>query len=665
MKILEVQLEGDFLDTISRVTPVDAVSELIWNSLDADASAVSVSLERNRLGGIEAVVVRDNGHGIGYEDAVSAFAKLGGSWKRKSRSRIRKRQLHGQQGRGRYRSFAIGEQVSWETCFDPQSPQTFAILGRRSETTMTLTDPTLAPGQATGTTVVIKALPKNPASLEVGSALKAMTPRFALYLLKYRGITITYDGHLLDPTSIIERRAELPLSPVDIGESEPVDAVLTVIEWKTATDRALTLCDEHGFALDMEVSPGIQAAGFTFTAYLRAQALRRFQDENVLLLGELHPPLKRLVEAARSELRRHFAERKEERRAAVVEQWKAAGVYPFKGEPADAIEEARRQVFDVVALNVEENAPEIAAQPAAGKRFAFRLLKETLNTQPSALQSILKDVLGLGVEKQEELARLIGRVSLEGVIKLTKLVTDRLGFLAGLKALVFDEPHRSGLQERTQLQRLLAANAWVFLENYHLSVDDKGLTKVLAAHRALLGEAALPGEPPVRTKDGEKAIVDFMLSRMIPQSNATERHHLIVEIKRPTVSISIDALKQVTKYAEAISNDERFRDTHTRWDFWLVSNELDDYVRDQAQQLGRERGVVSQREGSPFKIWAKTWGQLIVEAEARHRHLAEALKLSEAGADELEYVRREHEKYLPKSAKTEAATRSAESTSGN
>src|SRR5262245_34504984 len=119
MPVFDVQLRGDFLETISRVTPLDALTELIWNSLDAEATKVGVRLRRNMLGGIDGVIVDDNGHGMAYDDAVAAFTTLGGSWKKGAHfSKNRTRRLHGEQGRGRYRAFAIGNSVVWRTRYD-------------------------------------------------------------------------------------------------------------------------------------------------------------------------------------------------------------------------------------------------------------------------------------------------------------------------------------------------------------------------------------------------------------------------------------------------------------------------------------------------------------------------------------------------------------------
>ena len=48
--------------------------------------------------------------------------------------------------------------------------------------------------------------------------------------------------------------------------------------------------------------------------------------------------------------------------------------------------------------------------------------------------------------------------------------------------MLFDDPYRSELLERKQLQRLVAANTWLFGEEYFLMNDDESLLNVLRAH---------------------------------------------------------------------------------------------------------------------------------------------------------------------------------------
>jgi hypothetical protein len=69
---------------------------------------VTIILQDDQLGGISAIEVSDNGHGIPYQDAEKLFSRLGGSWKQGGRQSLEKhRILHGKEGRGRFRAFAL------------------------------------------------------------------------------------------------------------------------------------------------------------------------------------------------------------------------------------------------------------------------------------------------------------------------------------------------------------------------------------------------------------------------------------------------------------------------------------------------------------------------------------------------------------------------------
>ena len=108
-----VEVQPDFLERQSKARPVQAVAELIWNGLDADASRVDVRLEYDELG-MTKIVVRDDGRGIPYEDAPQLFTRLGGSWKHPGgRTKTKERMLHGYEGRGRFKVFALGRVADW------------------------------------------------------------------------------------------------------------------------------------------------------------------------------------------------------------------------------------------------------------------------------------------------------------------------------------------------------------------------------------------------------------------------------------------------------------------------------------------------------------------------------------------------------------------------
>jgi hypothetical protein len=167
--------------------------------------------------------------------------------------------------------------------------------------------------------------------------------------------------------------------------------------------------------------------------------------------------------------------------------------------------------------------------------------------------------LELPEKTQKELSKLLEDANLANVISASRLVADRLKFIHGLEALLFDVDSKKLLKERSQLHRMVAENnTWIFGEEFNLTVDDQSLTEVLRKHRKLIGDNVVIDQP-VRRIDGKVGIIDLMLSRMVPQNHSDEREHLVVELKRPSVKVGADEITQVKKYAFTVADDERFR----------------------------------------------------------------------------------------------------------
>src|ERR1700740_596894 len=113
-KILQVEAQEDFVEKLTVASPAQALAELIWKWLDAKATKVSVEVDNSPLGILQAIRVRDNGHGIPPQEAEELFMHLGGSWKRHAnKSKNGKRVLHGKEGKGRFRALALGRVAEW------------------------------------------------------------------------------------------------------------------------------------------------------------------------------------------------------------------------------------------------------------------------------------------------------------------------------------------------------------------------------------------------------------------------------------------------------------------------------------------------------------------------------------------------------------------------
>lgn len=628
-----------------------AISELVWNALDADAQHVEVQLVRGALGSIEEVRIKDDGHGIPHNEAPNLFSSLGGSWKRnRRRSREIGRALHGKDGKGRFRAFALGSSLEWQTRWRENGiTRGYSVNALRARLMRFEIGDAIESASPPGTTVIVRQPQENLGSLEGASAVQRVAQELAPYLLQYPNIEVTYDGQRITPSALDVQTRTIDLEPVEVQEGCFAQAKLLIVEWNTKTQRALYLCDEDGVAL-LSMPPGIHAPGFEFTAYLRSQYLRSIANEKGEELLAMDPGVALLVDAAKAAMRDHFRERSAELSRSIVEQWREDHVYPYEGEPADAVERVERQVFDVLALNVHAYLPSFEEGDVENKRLSFRLLRAALRESPEAVTKILTEVLGLPQQRQQELAELLDRTPLSAIIGATRMVAGRLDFLRGLEALVFDAKQET--LERRQLHQIVADETWIFGEHFALANSDQSLTEVLRKHRQILGDDVVIDEPVTRD-DGSQGYPDVVCSRRIPQTKRQDHEFLVVELKRPSVKVDADALTQIKRYAHAITTDERFDRNRTRWEFVVLSNELDDFAEKERTQPSRPQGIV-QEGGSPsYRIWARTWAEVINDARARLSVYQENLELEVTRESGIRYLRETYAKYLPDSLSDE------------
>jgi len=649
MQTIKVEVQEDYLASLSHVKkPIIAIAELIWNGLDADADEVKVVINRNKIDGIDSITVTDNGHGLDIERAIEEFKKLGGSWKKHTRiSKGAHRLLHGKAGKGRFRAFSIGKSVQWKTRYrHDKDVLAYDIKGYSDKIgEFQIGDSKPSHVKKTGTEVEITEIRKNFISLLGNEGAQEITEQFSLYMSQYHNVKIKYDGVYIDPKAAMEKFSEYDLDDVKDEKGKPLTVKLTIIEWKNQSERKLYLCDLNGFTYQ-DIAPGIQAPKFNFSAYLKAERVRELEDSALLEFEDWDPTLKKMLDSAKKKMKEHFHLRSSEIRKKVVEGWKEEGVYPYEGTPQNIIEQTEQQVFNLCAIQMVEYLPDFGEVNAKSRSLSFKLLRHALETSPTAVRRILSEVLDLPEDKQEEFAQLLERISLEGVVTAAKIVAERLEFLRGLEILVFNPTSKQELLERRQLHRIVAPNTWIFGEEFHLTVDDKSLTEVLKKHLALLG-SDIEVDQPVKQEDGVEGVVDLMISRLVPQPRAEEREHLIIELKRPKQKIDSDATTQIKKYAFAIAEDERFRDSKTRWTFWGVSNEISKEARREAKQQNRPEGLLYEDDDGKIKIWVKTWGQIINDCRARLNFFQETLNYKTGDNSALEYLRKEYEKYLP------------------
>jgi hypothetical protein len=359
MRRLHIDAQADHVLRLAYVgDPVRAVIELIWNSLDAEATRVDAELERSDMGAIETVVVIDDGHGMAPESIAPYFENLGGSWKVYAMASPNiNRPLNGRFGRGRIRGFALGNSISWTTVADDVAGvrHRTVISGSSSDSTNFSSDEEpLIGDEQPGTIFRSKSPSKFVDRLTKDSAIPEITAAFALFLTTYPDVKISFDGQAIDPRAAEAYRAEYSIPGfAEIDEND--EPLLRIIEWKKDPGRAIYLCDSGGAVLDC-LPADVRAPGYHFTAYVLWNQFRDTTQD--IHLAELHGGERSdLITAVRRKITEHFRSRDAERRAEQVAEWKVNGEYPYKEEPIGEAERAEREVFDYVATTVARKIP--------------------------------------------------------------------------------------------------------------------------------------------------------------------------------------------------------------------------------------------------------------------------------------------------------------------
>jgi hypothetical protein len=639
--LVSVEVGEDHLASFRR-SPKMGIAELIWNALDADATEVVVEYELNDLGGIAAVTVRDNGIGMTQTDATFGFRNFGNSWKPKVKVTPGGRVLHGQLGRGRYTAYSIGAHPVWTSVAKEVSDDDV-----RREVTVTGDGSALrnvrisVDDQPTdkdhGTMVRIDQLTEQAERELLRESLgDDLIARFALYLEQYPEAAVFFRGKRLDGATVRDRTETFSIK-LDGMEHE---AMLSIIEWKVKVERRLYLCAENGSALS-DIPLNVHAPGYRFTAYLR---WRGFQDlgHNILLAEMDDGPVGLLITAAKDRIRDYFKERLADRQREQIKEWEDDGVYPDFGDGQTPASVAERQAFELVALTA---APVVNEGSPRSRKIALNLIKTALESGPTALQNVLLNVLELPEEKIEELQELLTRTTLARMIETSKRIADRLDFLAGLDALIFDKESRKQTLERRQLHRILANETWIFGEEWALTGNDDRLTQVLATHLHRLGEdVEMTAIEPVLREDGSDAIPDLVLSRTL-QTSENKYEHLVVELKRPPHRLTSADIDQLRSYAVAVDEDERFQQPNARWTYVLIGNSTSSGVDSQRRQLGQPYGRVQITER--FEIWVRTWAEVIGDAQHRHKFVQRSLDYTADHDSGVEYLRQKHSQFLP------------------
>lgn len=648
MPKLVLQATADHVRRIaSDSNPTQAIIELIWNGLDAEADQVFVIYKRDpSLRGITDVVVYDTGHGITPEEVSNEFGRLGDSWKRHGdrRSKNGKRRVHGSKGLGRLRAFALGSYIQWEsTSRDTAGDlKTIRVEGQASTRNVFTWEVLPSPEASEPGTKFTAFNPQKPSlnSLDTEASRELIASAFAPALLDDQNLTITIDDVPLDPRSQIDYDT-LYKEQVEPSEGQKIDVQVRIIEWKGGTHRQIYFSELPGLATQVEDGRSIEGQ-YAYSAYISWPGLEANSD--LIGLGGMAPdPVGKLILAGFSIIRKHFNERRRQRRRQQIEIWKEQGIYPYEGEPADEAERIERTLFDLVSGTISGQV----ARERLEAGLTLRLLKNVLNTQPGELISILNEIISLTPSERSSLTELLATTPLSNLVKAGSLVKARQHFLTALDHLIYDPTDSRFVGERRNLHPMLEQELWLFGEEYMLMSSERGLTEMLRNHLRLSGLPAVVGES-VKTWDGKTGRTDLHLAAVRREHD--RNRHLIVELKAPSVEITHTEVGQVRRYGDVLFEDARFHSGSSSWDLILVGGKISNSVR--RDILDPATGMFWRYEGDTshepkVAAFVRSWRDVIDENLRRLSFFTAAMEQDPSLSESIAALRERYAELLP------------------
>lgn len=646
-KIIDLAVERDHIESLTRANGVTAISELIWNSLDADSTVINVEYDKNAMTRIENIEVIDNGLGIDYHKAQDVFGRLGGSDKKLNNKSPNGRLYHGKEGKGRYKALALGDLVEFTSRYrNGDSLKEFSItIDRNNLTHSEFSDlKTLPKSQdGTGFRVLIQNIIQENAIQAIDiKHRREIEQKFASYWINYPDFAIFFNEIKLEFDSLIKNSDETDFLIDKDGTSYRF--VIKVIEWSFDIKKKTYLCNSKGVPFQ-ELNLGIRSS-IPISIFIQSIYIENLHRDNKINIQEFDDFLQGAIDESKKFAKEYLRQRMHLYSGEFIDNLKTKGIYPYKDNADNIIEQSKRQVFDIVALQVNEYLPNFEEQDDKSKKFTLSLIKEALEKDSTSLQRILTEVVELPESKRNELVDILEETSLSSIIDTMTEIKNRLKFINGLEELIYNKDISKNVLERKHLHKILINETWLFGDEFTYGVDDVTLKNVLKEYLKYLGRNNFEEIIENELNDNLKIIPDVCLWRQYPQGTPGHKTNLIIELKKPTVNAGVEELMQIKLYASRICQDKRFPKQKTKWKFLLITKDIKPDIEPELEQTDRKYGHVVATDF--YDVYVLTWGHIFTEAKTRYEFIKENLNLNLLDNEEnLDYLKSKYNEYLP------------------
>lgn len=625
---------------------MQAIAEYIWNGFDAGATAVDITFKSNALDYIDSLSIIDNGSGIDLSTIDETFGNFMDSIKKntyqKSSSAIK-----GNKGKGRFSFVAFSGQASWSTRFiDKETSKILEytiVIERNNKDKFNWDNKIVSKESSTGTKVTFSELSDVTGySFSNPEFLNFLGQEFGwfLFLNKDKGYKICINNMPLSYDNLIAE-SEIYDLPIKFREDESTFKI-TFIRWnkKIGDKFYFYFLDSKQNEVTKELTSfNNNAIGFNHSVYIESQFFNAFspndKEESLALFdstSKSSPVFKSLLDALHKIIRNKQKEFINGTAAEeLIETYEKTGVIPkFKNNKYD---QARRSDLIDVVKGIYCLEPRIfQGLNKEQQKINVGLINILLDTdERNTIIDLIGEIVNLTADERENLLNILKKTTIAKIAKTINLIESRFKVIELLKALVFDL--KKFTSEIKHLQKVIEENFWLFGEQYHLVSANESFTvlysKYLDFINSIENNSKTKSKKTKELKSNRRP--DIFLCKKHSIQDISDHQYLmeenvIVELKRPTVPIGKDQIRQVEDYLEIIRTDNAFNSQKRCWKFLVIGNQIDDFVLGQYESQ-KEKGKKFLVKGvHNYEIYALTWDDVFTVFDLRHKFLVDNLE---------------------------------------
>lgn len=615
---------------LNKYTPQRAIAEYIWNGFDAHATEVRIVTESEKIyDSLVGMRVIDNGDGIVYELLPVAFKKFYESHK-SAKGNVDSRFSRGKNGYGRFTFFKFANNAEWLTVYKKGEELLKYSIDITTEklTDYNASSPENSKSSTTGTEVVFSNI--NNDDLSTSWVKEKLIPflraEFAWYFKVYPERKLYIDNELLDCSSVIAD-SEIFDQPIQPEGLDPELFHIYYFQWSEKPQ------DEFSRFYYMDVNGNLKYQRtthfnnkgdyFWHSVIVKStffNSLADIEDEEQTLFSTL--PEKKVFKTLNDELNNYLATKRrpflKAKAEVLVRDYESENLFSFIGKTP--WEENRKTYLQDFIKELYEVEPTVFIKlNLSQKRIFVRLLDQVMDTDNNgSLFRILGELVDLDDEDKERFASILETTKLKNIIATIQLIEDRLETIKALRLVNFDHTLKAG--EVKHLQKLIENHYWIFGEEYRfVCAEEVKFQEALNRYKYILH--GVTEQEYVEHPDKYKEMDLFVTGQDYKHSSPS---NLVVEIKSPTnvPKLKMDHYSQINTYMNVIRKQEGFNDPNTYWTFLLIGLAIDDVAEQQIKEP--LSGLCIDKDN--YRLYMKTWAQVLNEADARHKYLKEKLE---------------------------------------